>query len=428
MAAKIISQTDGKLTLQVEVDISGPMLDIEESILTACNEVGCLSTEVALLQFDADGSPLQVGGVKFSSRGKSNKTYQTPYGVIKIQRHLYQTCEGGKTYCPLESSARIIHGSTPRFAKILSNKYAKMNAPETISDLEENHGRKTTLSFLQNVADAVGSIAMAKEENWEYHVPELEEPIKTVSVSLDGAHVLMHEDGYRESMVGTISLYDYEGERQHSIYIGAAPEYGKATFWERFEREIAHVKKHYPEALWLGIADGAKDNWPFLEKHTEKQLIDFYHVTEYLADASHAVSPEKTGKPKRKEWLDEQCHRLKHKRDGPQKILEELKRLSRRRKISQEQKGKVKAAVTYFTNNIHRMKYADHVKKNLPIGSGVTEAACKTLVKQRLCCSGMRWKSRGIKLVMSLRSLVLTDGRWNQFWDKIKQYGVPPIA
>ena len=83
------------------------------------------------------------------------------------------------------------------------------------------------------------------------------------------------------------------------------------------------------------------------------------------------------------------------------------------------------ATITYFKNNSaeQRMDYAHHVEHNLPIGSGVTEAACKTLVKQRLCGSGMRWKSRGAKVVLSLRALVQTTNRWQQFWDKINQFG-----
>lgn len=428
MVAKIISRTKDKLTIQIEVDTSGSMLDAEEAILSATNELGGLSTEELLKKFDADGSPIKVGGVKFTSKSLQNKTYQTPYGAIDIDRHLYQTNAGGKTYCPLESSARIIRGSTPRFAKMLSNKYARMNAPETVADLEDNHGRKTTLSFLQNVADTVGSIALVKEENWEYHVPALEEKVCVVVASLDGAHVLLHKEGYRETMVGSLSLYNKRGERLHSIYIGAAPEYGKETFLHRLEREINITKKKYNKALWLGIADGAKDNWPFLESHTEKQMIDFYHVTEYLTDASYAAHPEKTGKPKRVEWLENRCHDLKHNKNGPKNILEALKKLSRKKKLSGVVRENVDSAIRYFTNNIHRMNYAEHVKKNLPIGSGVTEAACKTLVKQRLCCSGMRWKDRGIKVVMSLRSLVLTKGRWDQFWGKINQYGVPAVA
>ena len=74
------------------------------------------------------------------------------------------------------------------------------------------------------------------------------------------------------------------------------------------------------------------------------------------------------------------------------------------------------------------MNYPEYVELNLPIGSGVTEAACKTLIKQRLCCSGMKWKERGSSIVLSLRSLVLTPGRWHQFWSKVNQYEFPLAA
>ena len=69
------------------------------------------------------------------------------------------------------------------------------------------------------------------------------------------------------------------------------------------------------------------------------------------------------------------------------------------------------------------MNYPKFLAEHLPIGSGVTEAACKTLVKQRLCASGMRWKNKGAGIVLSLRALTQTVGRWTQFWEKIDQFG-----
>ena len=68
------------------------------------------------------------------------------------------------------------------------------------------------------------------------------------------------------------------------------------------------------------------------------------------------------------------------------------------------------------------MRYYALVKQALPIGSGVTEAACKTIVKQRLCQSGMKWNEKGVALVLSLRTLERSN-RWEQFWGKINQYG-----
>jgi len=345
-----------------------------------------------------------------------------------VARYVYQSASGGKIHVPLEMSSRVIHGATPKFAKMLSHKYAGMSAQAVLDDLSTNHSRLISKKYLQQTSDAVSTVLQTKEKVWEYTLPAIKESISTVSISMDGAMLPTKEDGWRESMVGSITLYNDKGERQHSIYVGEAPEYGKATFMDRMTVEIEKIKKCCSDARYLGIADGAKTNWSFLEKHTDQQLLDFYHVTEYLAKASYAAYPEKTGKPKRVKWLDEGCHRLKHDKGAPENILNELKGLSRKYKLTREVRENVGAAVTYFTNNIHRMNYAEHTKNHLPIGSGVTEAACKILIKQRFCKSGMRWKQRGIKTVLRLREFVQTTGRWQQFWNKIDQYGVPCVT
>ena len=77
-------------------------------------------------------------------------------------------------------------------------------------------------------------------------------------------------------MVGAISLYNPDGERQHTMYFAAPSQYGKASFKARYEYEIQRLKEQYPKALYLGIADGAKDNWGFLTSHTDQQLLGFY--------------------------------------------------------------------------------------------------------------------------------------------------------
>lgn len=426
MPAKILSVKEDRVTIQVEVNLKGSMLEAEESILKGVNEVGALATSEALKQFDTDGSPIKVGNIKLTSRSQDNKTYQTPYGTVNVERHVYQSAQGGKIFCPLEEKARIIQGATPRFAKIISHKYSNLSAPSVSEDLLENHGRKIAVSYLQNVTDFVGSIAQAKENNWEYSPPELDDPVETLGISLDGAHVLTVADGYRESMVGTISLYNKLGERRHTVYVAASPEYGKETFLKRLEREIKQAKERYPKAKTVGIADGAKSNWSFLKEHTDKQVLDFWHASEYLASASRAIFNKKHQGKERDSWLENACHDLKHKQGAATRILNELKE-STSKKISKLLQKDLDAAISYFKNNIAagRMKYDKFVKNNLPIGSGVTEAACKVIVKQRLCGSGMRWKDKGIKMILSLRTLVKTKARWEQFWGKINQYGVP---
>lgn len=422
-----LEHTANQITLQVTIDLRGSLPEIEERIQGVVNAVGSESTAAALAKFDSDGSPVMTGDIKWTVRCRSPKTYQTPYGAVEVERYVYQNSRGGKTLVPLESSARIIGSSTPRFAKQVTHKYARMNAGEVCTDLSDNHGRKISRNVLQRLTEMVGGIAQLKEESWHYQTPVPEKPVKTVLCSLDGAYLLTVNDGWREAMAGTLSLYDAKGERQHTTYFGAAPEYGKAAFFKHYQQELAHIRSLYPEADYVGTADGSSTNWTFLCQHTDRQILDYYHVTEYLARAAYAAYPQKTGKPKREQWLTDRCHELKHTPGAAHQILEELKGFSRKRSLSRTVREDLDASITYFENQSDRMDYAAHTRENLPIGSGVTEAACKTLIKQRFCCSGMRWKENGMKAVMSLRALVLTKGRWQQFWDKINQYGVPCV-
>lgn len=86
----------------------------------------------------------------------------------------------------------------------------------------------------------------------------------------------------------------------------------------------------------------------------------------------------------------------------------------------------LQAAVTYFHNHQQQMNYAGYQQQHYPIGSGITEAACKTLIKQRLCRLGMRRKEKGARVILSLRELALTPIRWQQFWDKLDAKGISP--
>jgi hypothetical protein len=427
VSATIVARSEASFTVQVEIPYSPSMLDFEQTIQERLNQAGVVATQEALQRFDTDGSSIVVGSVKFTSKGQLPKEYQTPYGVATVARHVYQSPQGGKTDCPLDREARIVVSSTPRFAKMIAHKYAEFGSGRVLLDLEENHGRKVARSFVQNVADAVAAVALAKEESWNYALPEMDHPVTTITLGLDGTCLLMCEDGWRETMVGTIGFYDKAGERQHTIYMAATPEYGKATFLDRMDREIERVKALYPQGRYVGIADGARGNWDFLEPRTETQIVDFYHAAEYLSEAADVLF---AGKPQEKErWLEDRCHRLKHDSGAAGAILKEMKKLSTVNRTANGH-ADVEDAITYFSNQNKkgRMDYAAWVEEDLPIGSGVTEAACKVIVKQRLCGSGMKWKEPGAAAVLSVRCLTYTRERWSQFWGKIDRYGFPVAA
>ena len=78
----------GKLTLQISVDINGPILEVEERIQQALNGAGCALTEKALEQFDTDGSPVMTGSIKWTRRCRNTQTYKTPYGEARVNRNV----------------------------------------------------------------------------------------------------------------------------------------------------------------------------------------------------------------------------------------------------------------------------------------------------------------------------------------------------
>jgi len=83
---------------------------------------------------------------------------------------------------------------------------------------------------------------------------------------------------------------------------------------------------------------------------------------------------------------------LKHDEGAAAGLLEVLdERLLSRRELSSADREAVEKAATCFRNNIDRMDYSGCRAAGLPIGSGVTDAGCKLLVKRRLSGPGMPW-------------------------------------
>ncbi len=292
MSTKILSSQGSETQILVTVQHGKSMLEFEDHLQDQLNTAGRLASAKQLEHLDADGSPIKLGSIKLTSKKKKElKVYESSWGPLPVERYVYQSSKGGKTFCPLDQNARIVVNSTPAFARMVSWKYANMAAPQVEEDLLQNHRRTSSRATLKDVSDVVASIAQAKEENWTYDIPELPEAVAAVSLGLDGTTILYRDGNYRIAMCGTIALLNDSGDRLHTIYCAAAPEYGKQTFMSRFSGEIGKIKRQFPDAVYVGVADGAPDNWTFLEPFVSLEVLDFYHVSEYVADAAEAILP-----------------------------------------------------------------------------------------------------------------------------------------
>ncbi len=425
MEPKVQAHADGSLTISLTLPPASAQVSLlrqEERLLEALNAVGRVGAGHLLAGFDPAGQPLFHAGRKWTSKGKVAKFYETPWGEVVLERHLYQHSEGGATFCPLEMRARIVGGSaTPHLARSLGHKYGNSNARAVVRDLEENHARKLAPSYVADIAQAIAAAAGQPVVAQNAYAPQsLPVEVASVVLSLDGTCALFCEEGFKQCMVGTISLYDGAGERLETIYLGQAPEMGKAQFLARLDEEWRRIIQRYPAARRVGLSDGARDYEPWLAARTTWQILDFYHASGYLAGAAPGLQRPPRA---RTEWLDEACHGLKHEPGGAARLAAELAAGVQAGSRTRGAAPALAAASGYFAHNLERMNYPVFRAMAFPIGSGVTEAACKTLVKQRLCGSGMKWTRSGAQTVLTLRAILLSTSRWSSLWTYLDQHG-----
>jgi hypothetical protein len=173
-------------------------------------------------------------------------------------------------------------------------------------------------------------------------------------------------------------------------------------------------------------ADGAPWIWNLADIYYPgaKQLLDFYHAAEHLHKTAAALWPKETADA----WCKE---RLKQLKTGElDAFFIELRRTAEEHALNDPALAP-KRLLNYFETNRNRLEYADSLKNNLPIGSGVVESAGRHIVQQRLKQSGMRWSLPGAQAVLNLRTRH-RNGQFEQYWENYAAaynfYGAhPPV-
>ena len=200
---------------------------------------------------------------------------------------------------------------------------------------------------------------------------------------------------------GTLSFYDAEGERLSTVRLARMPEKHKATLKDTLSQELAAVLGQRPDLTLVKLADGAKDNWSYLGAILPQgiEIIDFYHACEHLKAAFDAAYGENGSRSKAQ--FEKYRHLLRDEGDGVEKVIRALAHL----RDAHPRKRKLSTELAYFRRYRYRMRYAKAQAQNLPIGSGVVEAACKTLATERMKRSGMRWRQAGGQAILTLRAL-----------------------
>jgi len=141
------------------------------------------------------------------------------------------------------------------------------------------------------------------------------------------------------------------------------------------------------------------------------KIVDFYHACDHLKNGCDAIWGEST--PRSQAEFVRLKTLLKEEDGGADRVIRTFKHHAGRSKGNRQ--SRIRAELTYFRNQRPRMNYPEYLRQHLPIASGVIEAACKTLVTQRLKCSGMAWSVAGGQALLTFRSLI-QSARWPRAW------------
>lgn len=174
-----------------------------------------------------------------------------------------------------------------------------------------------------------------------------------------------------------------------------AESFGKLVWATGCQREV----ESYAETVF--IADGAAWIWRLVEQYYPNaiQIVDWYHACEYLAPiakAAFAHDPQAEN-----DWLEQTREDLWQGRI--QSVLAAC------RAVEALAPEPVRKACSYYTNNEHRMNYAQLREQGYLIGSGTVESACKQIALLRLCCAGARWSKDGLVHTAKARAAWLSD-------------------
>jgi hypothetical protein len=439
----------------VDVDLA----QVEREILERLKSVGREMLSEAMKRADTQAPEVEIDGQRWGNRRRQKATYQGLFGAVEVERSTYQQAGRGRVAIPMDLRLGMVEGAyTPVMARVLTRGVAVMTEEEACGFLGEVGLAAVSKSTLSRIPRAIAARHEQRRHVIETALREqdtIPEGTVTVQAALDG--VMVPQDGeharprgrktaspdpprherrygvvggptpashdgtagraWHEASVATLAFFDVQGTRLKTTYVARMPEGGKATTVDTLERELLAVVGELPDVNIVFASDGAAPQWTSLAAikrrlpanftgHT-MDIVDAFHAAEYVQKAADAI--EGTDSAEARILAATWRETLKEREDGAATVLRSM----RARLAGVEGAGRRKeceAAIGYIANqtDLGRMKYTEARRRNYPIGTGITEAAAKTIVGTRMKRAGARFSQHGGQTVMTFRAALLS--------------------
>ena len=417
--------------------------EFETRLAELLRELGRLAMERVCNRIEGDDpaalpSHVREDGEDFRRLGDKtpNRHVATLFGTITLWRHSYRCSrrDAGETAIfPLERRLGLVRGATPALAEAASRYLAGAGATQrsVLDRLDTQHAVKWGAERLRAVsAEMAGEMAGARHEcqveRLLEYLREADDSLGSrkpvLSVGRDGITLRDHEtSSFEHATAGTVSVHDRAGKRLGTVCLGFAPEPGQPAMTKHMTALIEEVLNRWdgplPRLCYVTDA-GANETayWrrvlkPMRHPRTGAKLewhrvIDYYHAAQRIWTMASALF----GRDERGAvaWARRMCKLLK-KKNGPFRVLHAAARLRGKRALPEWREKEYRKAYNYIRGRTKFMRYDEYARNHLPMGSGVTEAACKTIFTQRLKLSGMRWTKAGAQVILDLRVMLLSN-------------------
>jgi hypothetical protein len=361
----------------------------------------------------------------------------TSFGPITLWSWLYLCLEDGEPGLhPLHVALGIGGGTaTPLLAERVARVAVDHTQAEVRTWLRREHGlhwsndrlRAALRDFRQALLPFVAALQQERLLRWLQQAERSRGRHRPVlAAGRDGILLPMRRGGYEEASTATVSVYDRQRRRLGTIYLGQMPETKQVTLSQALTALLRSVLRAYPGPVprlaYITDKGSAPEEYyrRVLKKMTHPRdgrplvwewVLDFYHVCGYLGKMAEALFGAETLAGA--QWFAKMRRWLRERRQGASQVARSASQLLERRKMTKAQQAAFWKAYRYLRRNRRWMDYHGYRRRGLPIGSGVTEAACKTVFTQRFKRSGMRWAQASGQVIVDLR-VVYLSGIWDE--------------
>ena len=133
-------------------------------------------------------------------------------------------------------------------------------------------------------------------------------------------------------------------------------------------------------------------------------ILDLMHGLEKLWRAAYVFHPE--GSLAADLWVMERTLRILSGEVG--QVVKGIRQSITKRALSGPKRKTLNAVAGYLYRNRAYMRYDEYLANGWPIASGPVEGACKSLIKDRMERSGMRWTEPMAEAIVQLRAIYLS--------------------